>query len=495
MRQNKLTLLAAASLFAFATAAAAQDTAPAEAVETAETTTDSAAEMEFLKAQVEALQAQIQQLSTRVGKAEPSWKGAPQWQDKDAGWSFKLRGRLMYDVAWIDNPGLPAAETTSSTVGTNKDLGFNSRIRRARLGVEGTFPGNFSYKVEADFANSSVSWADAFVEWKSPKGPFSVRAGHFETFQSLEQITSSRHIMFLERAQMNDAFGHGRRLGGAIGFDQGDLLFRAGIFNDSINSDLNNDEWLFGTRLVYAPKMGSNQLHFGVNYQHRQFSSTQANFRYRARPFVQTTGTRFVDTNSWAAKSDDIFGVEAAGIFGPLHVAAEGQMAKPNSYAPSHVFSGGDSPGFGSDGAVITRRLASDPEFKSFYVEAGYWLTGETRGYKKGEWDRTKVLNGLDKGGLGAIAITARYDYLDLADRKLYTGGVGTSTSRGGKQTGYLASIVWQPIDYVRITAQYAHADIEGGPFASTVEPTSADPTNERSYGVDSVAMRVAFDF
>jgi phosphate-selective porin OprO/OprP len=161
---------------------------------------------------------------------------------------------------------------------------------------------------------------------------------------------------------------------------------------------------------------------------------------------------------------------------------------KPKAYGAAKVFDASETPGTGN-------RLADDPEFYSFYVEAGYWLTGETRGYKKGEWDRTKVLNGFDKGGFGALGLTVRYDYLDLADSVLYTGGVGTSTSRGGTQEGYLASLVWQPIDYVRITAQYAHAEIEGGPFASTVKPTSTAVVNKRSYGVDSFAMRFAYDF
>ena len=88
-----------------------------------------------------------------------------------------------------------------------------------------------------------------------------------------------------------------------------------------------------------------------------------------------------------------------------------------------------------------------------------------------------------------------RYDYLDLGDSVLYTGGAGTSTSRGGTQTGYLASLVWQPIDYVRVTAQYAHAAIEGGPFASLVKPVSTAAINDRKYGVDTFAMRFAFDW
>ena len=50
--------------------------------------------------------------------------------------------------------------------------------------------------------------------------------------------------------------------------------------------------------------------------------------RYRARPFLQLTDVRFVDTGNFAAKSDYIFGLEAAGIFKSFHVAAEGQYLK-----------------------------------------------------------------------------------------------------------------------------------------------------------------------
>jgi phosphate-selective porin OprO and OprP len=443
------------------------------------------ARVELLEQQLAALQAQLEDLKKALPKATPTWKGAPQFEDKSKGFSFKVRGRLQYDVAQIGDP-FPNAAASLAAIPT-QDLGFNSRVRRVRLGVEGAFGSGFSYKAEADFANNAVSWADVFLEYKG-KGPLSVRVGHFESFQSLEQITSSRHIMFLERAQMNDAFGHARRLGAAVGFDKGDFLLRAGVFNDTINADLNNDEWLIGARAVWAPKFGANQLHFAANYQHREFSNTALNFRYRARPFLTTTGTRFVDTNTFAAKSDDVFGLEAAGVFGPLHVAAEAQFVKPKSFAPGTVFAVNEVPG-------TANRLLNDPSFKSYYAEVGYWFTGETRGYKKGEWDRTKPLKGFDKGGIGAVGLNLRYDYLDLADNDLRAGGVGTSLARGGTQTGYLASLIWQPIEYVRVTAQYTRSDIEGGPFAAAAVPTSTDPINDRSYNVDSFAMRFAFDF
>ena len=44
--------------------------------------------------------------------------------------------------------------------------------------------------------------------------------------------------------------------------------------------------------------------------------------------------------------------------------------------------------------------MATDPSalVPGGYFEVGYYLTGESRGYKGGKWDRTKVLNPFDKG-------------------------------------------------------------------------------------------------
>jgi phosphate-selective porin OprO and OprP len=445
-----------------------------------------AEEIEALRAQLDGATEVLTKSNSDIAnlnKLKPSFKATPEFRDGD--WKFKIRGRLMYDVGYISNPG----DVIGCPSACTKNLGFNSRVRRARIGVEGSMPGGFDYKAEYDFADNSVAFADVFLEYKPTNTPISVRVGHFETFQSLEQITSSRHIMFMERAQMNEAFGHGRRLGAAIGFDKGPILIRAGVFNDTVNGSFDNDQYLVGMRGVYAPKVGDTQLHFGINYQYRQFKSTAQNFRYRMRNYARLSDIRLVDTNTFAASNDETFGLEAAAVMGRFHFAGEWQQAKVNALTTLPTTNG--------DSAGTTNRLTGNPKFNSWYVEAGYWFTGETRGYKKGEWDRTKVINGFDKGGIGAIGGNVRFDRLDLQDSKLWSGGSGTSTSRGGKQDVIAFSVIWQPIDYVRITTQYNRNMVTGGPFASTVVPNSesSDPANERSYDQDSFAMRFAYDF
>lgn len=506
------SLLASTAFMGLNMAAHAQTVEAAETVEVPAppSAEESAAQAAFLEAQVESLQAQIDALKKQVTTAQPSWKGAPQWIDSEAGWSFKVRGRFMYDTAFIDSP-FPSATKP------NKNLGFNSRIRRLRLGVEGAIPGDFGYKFEADFANSTVGFGDVILTY-TPKGkPWSLTIGNHETMDGLEQISSSRFLSFIERAQMNDAFTNTRRLGLSFGLQDksNTMRFNAGLFTaHTIDASVDNDGWIGAARATYSPQAFGGTLHLGANYQHREFQSNASGVasvsanapsinqiaRYRARPFLQTTGERFVDTGNFAAKSDDIIGAELAGIFGSFHFAGEAQYTKVNAYSVGDISTGLDA--FTGGSLVVP---SGDPSFFSWYGEVGYFLTGETRGYKNGLWDRTKVLNPFDKGGWGAFQINARYDYLDLDSNKLKNGftnnfGTGVSSAsvnlaRGGKQTGYQLGLTWIPQDYVRFLVQYVRTEVEGGPFAAAAKPTSTKPIDQRTYGVDSVAVRAQFDF
>ncbi len=530
MKRNMIVrALLAGSALVMSNAAMAQEAEPqpdasdatADAAIAEASELDSAqAKIELLQAQVEALQESITQIQANQAKITPSWKGTPQLEDKEAGWAFKIRGRLQYDVGFVGNP---------DDAIVTRNLGFNHRARRIRLGAEGTIPGGFGYKAEMDFANGSVGFGDVILTYAPSGKPYNIAIGNQETLNGLEQISSSRWSSFIERAAFDDAFINTRRLGINLGYvnKAGDLRLNAGLFAaHSIDNTFDNDGWIGAARGVYSPLMGGNQLHFGLNYQHRQFQSNNSTqtttpqgapstnqlARYRARPFTQLTDQRFVDTGNFAAKSDDIIGVEAAGIFKSLHIAAEGQYLKANSY------DAGDTVTFSaaSDDPVDQLDLFSAPQYVSDgnpsfwggYFEAGYFLTGETRGYKAGAWDRTKVLKPFSKGGWGAFQVIGRVDYLNLDSKKLKNGctnnfltGVCTQPSltsrlgKGGEQLGFLAGLTWIPEDYVRVLLNYSHASITGGPQAATVEPTSTKPVDKRKYGVDTVQARVQIDF
>jgi len=482
---------------------------------------DLQAKIELLQAQVEALQEALEGVKSQQVKAVPTWKGGPEFADKEAGFTFKPRGRIQYDAGYVWNP-----DDDPNGALLTRNLGFNSRVRRIRLGAEGTIPGGFGYKFEMDYANGSVGFGDAIITYAPSGKPYSFSVGNQETLNGLEQITSSRFTSFMERAAFDDAFVNTRRIGLNLGYvnSAGDLRFNAGLFaGHSIDSSFDNESWIAATRAVYSPVLGGNQFHFGANFQHRKFQSnnngttasssgqpsTNQLARYRARPFTQTTDVRFVDSGNFAAKSDDIFGLEFGGIFKSLHIAAEGQYLKSNAYRAGDTLSfasGSNLNRFPGD-TVTVLVPDGDPSYWGGYIEAGYFLTGETRGYKNGLWDRTKVLKPFSKGGWGAVQINGRVDYLDLDDNGVMEGfnnnfQTGTSAAsnnytRGGKQLGLLASVVWIPEDWMRFYFQYSHAFITGGPMADEVSGLSSSNPDvaDYDYGVDFVGTRAQIDF
>lgn len=449
---------------------------------------------------------------TAKAPTEIAWEGAPRLITKE-GWSFKPRGRLLIDAGTVSSPGALASST----------LGFATRVRRARLGAEGTVPGGFGYKVELDFANAAVGFADAWLSYAPTKAPVLIRIGNFETLNGLEQISSSNFTSFVERAAFNDAFVNTRRLGGAVAVRGKNDSWRAeaGLFAaHSIDGSLDNDGLIGAARLAFAPKAMGGQFHFGANFQYRDFASnaggvasasvgspsTNQLARYRARPNTQLTDLRFIDTGSFAARSDQIVGLEAAAIFKGLYFAGEAQWLKADTYSAGDRATGLNAFG-GGNVAVVSQ---ADPGFFGGYAEVGYFLTGETRGYSRSNatWARTKVLNPVGKGGIGAVQIAARVEHVDLDDDALaggttndFTAGTGTLAplsarlGRGGRQTSYLLALNWQPIDYVRFMVDYGRIDVTGGPFAAQVDPLSALPVNQRKYGVDVVQTRMQIDF
>lgn len=368
-----------------------------------------------------------------------NFKGAPEIKGA-GGWSFKPRGRLQYDAGFTSVPS-----------STGRSDGFGNEARRARLGVSGGMPGGFGYKFEVDFAGNDVAVTDAILTYKA--GDAKLTAGQFNNFQSLEELTSSLHTSFIERAAFTDAFGFERRVGAGVEFSGKDILVQAGLFTDNME-ELSNKNWSADGRVVFMPKLGDAQLHLGGSVHYTDLEAGES-VRYRQRPLVHFTGERFINTGSLDANSEFGLGLEGAFISGPFHAAAEGFWQ--NVDMPSGM---------------------ENPTFFGGYAEVGYFLTnGDTRGYKAGKFDRTKPANPVGEGGAGSVQLNLRYDHLDLSDNGIV----------GGKQSGYLFSIVWKPTDYTMLLANYGRLDY--------TDAVHAAADGDMNYGVDAFGVRAQIDF
>src|SRR3546814_18596263 len=112
------------------------------------------------------------------------------------------------------------------------------------------------------------------------------------------------------------------------------------------------------------------------------------------------------------------YGLEAAGIRGRWHAAAETYWQKVERIGfPDHEFFGGA-------------------------VEAALYLTDDTRSYRSGMLRRIKVKNPVGSGGIGAWLVKLRYDHLDINDQGIL----------GGKQNGHIAHPVQHTLAHFRFT-------------------------------------------
>ncbi|MEO6247447.1 MAG: porin [Sphingomicrobium sp.] len=475
---------------------------------------DGQAKIELLTQQVEALQAQLENIKSAMVKVTPSWKGGPLYEDKEAGWSFKPKGTLQFDVGYVGFPNGQQLFGSSGGLDYNR-LGFNTRARRAIIGAEGSLPGGFGYNVEFNFAQGTVDYEDVLLSYQRKGSPIKVQIGNFYPMSSMETMNSSKFTSFMERPAFTDAFNYNRRLGVSVALldpKQDRFSLTGGIFSQEINTSTNpaRTGWEAGARGTFSPKMGTTQLHFGISAHHRVNQRDAQGQQYRARPELQTTDQRFVDAGTISSDGDDSVGLEFAAVHKSLHFAAEAQKLWVRGFTATEAANVALHPNNFASGTAYV----GDPSFEGGYAELGYFLTGETRGYKGGKFDRTKVLHPFDQGGWGALQINGRVDYINLNDR---VGDAPTGSTpaqnvaapyyvNGGKQVAYIVGLVWSPMDYVRFTAQYAHLNVTGGPRATVNTVAVGNPNgifpigtttlaNDRKYSVDTAGLRAQIDF
>lgn len=379
-----------------------------------------------------------------------AWKGSPRFQQGDK--QFKVKGRIQADASHVSPPdGLQ-----------DRGLGFSSEMRRIRLGGEGSLGMGFAYKLELELSDNAVDLVDTFVSYGD--GPWQVRLGNHNAFQSLDELTGDTNGSVMERAAFTDAFNFERRLGISAEYARGPWLAQFGVFTDDIGALANNNDgpsggdennsYSFDGRLVYAPRLGKTRLHFGGSAHWRRLGRlADAGTRYRQRPFVHSTNTRLIGTAAMNVDSETHYGLELAAVSGRLHGAGEVHALRAQRAGlPTVTFRGG-------------------------YAELGYFLTpGDSRGYKGGIFSSAAPARPLGEGGIGSIQVNLRYDYLDLDSRDV----------RGGTQNGYIVGLLWSPIQYLRFNLNYALLSYDGA---------VALPSGVTGYDVQVVGTRFELDF
>ena len=360
----------------------------------------------------------------RVEEAAPDikvkWAPGPTFSSKDGSWSVHVLGRLQVD---------------GGALGDEDDFYKNdnaTELRRARLGAEGNFYQGWKYKLEADFANSSLDVKDAYIEYSGEfVEPAYVRVGQYKTPNALEQVGSDLFTTFMEKAAIIDAFELDYQIGLGSGVSSDNWRVDAGLFGQNASNVQDNEGYALAARGHYAffpdpedrGENSSQVVHLGASARYRNFDNDTFNseVQYRQRPFFHFTNTRSVDTGTVEDAEGDVWvGPEFAWVTGPFSLQSE----FANTF--------------------LQRKHGEDDANNLWggYLSASYFLTGEHRNYdpKRGVFDRVKVERPLQDRGPGAWELAARADYIDLNNE-----GV-----KGGEQISYIGGLNWYPNNFVR---------------------------------------------
>lgn len=430
------------------------------------------AEKEQLKNHVSVLEERVKEVEKIHGTFDD--RGL-HWATKDGNFSIALNGRIQpasqYNFINDPNPAL----------GTNTDNELNSgmNIRRARLGVEGTFFKIWDYKFEYDFSrgNGSVGAGitDAFVRLNHTDA-LSYKVGSFKEPFSLEEAASNRYLTFIERhMSVNSFVDNPNTYKTGIGLNYAVKRWQTGLafqtepigswssastsVNANGNQNRNNGSgdsgWQGIGRISGRPWMidDTKFMHIGISAGH-----TDVNTQYRAdgtmvgegqtgggggMSFFAFPGTNVDRTNilntgnlSSGALNDparrqvtsyDRYGAETWFVYGPF--SAQGEFLRTNIN------------GVGYDSEHLT----------GYYGYVSYFLTGESRAYhvRNGAANRIKPHRPfqLSGPGWGAWEIAAGYDYIDM----------NSGVIKGGRANMLRFGLNWYPHSNVKFQANVVH--------------------------------------
>lgn len=402
-------------------------------------------------------------------KFNVTWdNGGMRYKTADDAFNLHIGGRLMADgVWWTESPQLrqPATQPPGSPLGLYTgvgpgigDLQDGFFIRRARVVADGTLYKNIEFKTEFDFENyNSVSFDESFIGMKNLPFVDTVRIGQMHVPFGLEAFTSSRFLPMIERSPLFDAFYQEFAPGIFVADNYLDkhvtmqhMFHRIDNFAQFNGASFGDGKYAYSGRVSALPVYedeGRSLLHLGVAYQIRTGSApldfnggttappnsdTHSSdlIRFRARQSLrdavglQGDNSRVIDTGNIIADDVQSVNFELLGYLGSFWLQSEACFSHvDNAYYPAT--------------AAATSR--GDLNYWGAYLQVGYFLTGEQRGYDRrfGKYDRVvpkencflvRDENGCIQHGTGAWEVVYRYSYVDLNDDHVLGGIYGEHT-------------------------------------------------------------------
>lgn len=418
-----------------------------------------AARLEVLQAEVEELQKEVATLKNDAAKRQAqsgssvkqavaseapaadaptvrmSSRNQPTICSSDARNCISLTARLDLDAGGYNYHPDTAATTPENLVG-------GVIARRARIGVTGTFLGDWGYKLVLDGGGSggvsSATLDKAYLTYSGFKS-LTIWGGFLTVPYSLDRSTSSEDITFMERAapvEVAASIGAGTR--SAFGITTHGRRWWAGSFvtgPEAGKTSRDAKQAAATGRAVVMPVLtNEGSLLIGGDVQYLFSAPTGASeLNLRDRIELRIDGNRILGTGALPIHSARVLSGELAGAFRSFHF--QGEYFNFN-VARTH----GSGPSLG---------------FNGYYFQGGYILSGEKRSYdaSSGSYEGVTPSHPFDprRGGWGAWEMAARYSMIDLNDKDIF----------GGRQENVTLGLNWYANSNIRFMLDYVNGKVD----------------------------------
>ncbi len=337
----------------------------------------------------------------------------------------KVTGRVHFDARVIDNSYNALADRDSQSASDNFE------VRRARIGVVGTINKDIAYEIVGNGVGGTTNWIDtAFINYGFNKN-MQVRTGRFKQPFSLEELTSSNNIDFMERSYGNQ-MAPGKRLGAMLhGEPMTGLTYGVSFYQDGFNELTNQNS--IGTKqaarltfnLAQYNDIKDTVLHIGAGYTGGDSQVVPTNSTNTQESASTTTRATIVALRSENRGQNNVYraqiggdklyagtdygqsannaitinqkmrGLELAGARGPFKFQMETFNSKYNASGTIEDL---------NSSTIADSAVSMGVQVKSQYIEVMYNITGESwaDAYKGGTFGGVKPKTNFmtDYGGV-----------------------------------------------------------------------------------------------
>jgi len=326
-----------------------------------------------------------------------------------------------------------------------EDIDSDAEVRRARLYAKGdcllVWP--VAYELEVGYIPNEFYIESSYLQFKNLGLLGTLKTGQYHVPMTLENVGSSRDMMFMESAAPLQALGPGVEAGFQVGRPilQRRMTWAFGLFTDGVGNDFGDATEDFGRAVVRitglpidnpasdGSKSPGQLLHLGVSAYSLYAGANSV--RYRTRP-ESHLAPYLVDTGSIDSDGAIVVGGEAAWVDGPFSIQGEFMHAWVRTDSSREV------------------------DFHGFYASTSWFLTGESRPYDRnqGIFSRLTPIRSFAprKGGWGAWELAGRISHVDLN-----SDGVA-----GGRLTMGMAGLNWFLYSHLKWRLDYGLGHLSG---------------------------------